>query len=201
MGQRSKSLAAGEAKLHDIHTPLPRKHWHDRARGLCQVWRSVVAQQVGVLPCGGCQCEGDASGEQELWGAFPALQASLGGKSSRGAQAPREAKGPEHREAEAGAGGALGTGPWRDGTPDPTGNRAGLPGASQKSFPHAASVPRRKISPALSCFVTERPPPHLLYSAVRGQDAPPLPPGPGGSQTAGDGAEAAAGFIFPSDPV
>lgn len=53
-------LAAGEAKFCDVHMPLPREHWHGCARGLSsQVWRSVARQQVAVLPCKGCQCEGD----------------------------------------------------------------------------------------------------------------------------------------------
>lgn len=64
MSQRSP-LAAGEAKLHDIHMPLPRKHWH----GLCQ--RSVSGVKSCGATGGGCQSEGGASEEQELGGAFP----------------------------------------------------------------------------------------------------------------------------------
>lgn len=177
-------LAAGEAKLHDGHMPLPKEHWHGCTRGLSQMWRNVMGQQVGVLPCAGCQREGDASEEQELWGVFPALQASLSGKPSRGAQAPSTVG--LRQKLEGGSGQRAVEGQH----PRPHGEKGMLPSASQKSFPHAASdkclslpLPRRQISPALCPRVTERPPLHLLYSAVRDWDAPPLPPGPGSSRT------------------
>lgn len=91
--------------------------------------------------------------------------------------------------------------------------RGGTASRTPRGTGQVCPVHHRKASPVLPRCPAEKfplpclasspkgPPPHLLYSAVRGRDAPPLPPGPGGSQTAGDGAEAAAGFIFPSDPV
>lgn len=92
--------------------------------------------------------------------------------------------------------------------------RGGTAPRTPRGTGQVCPVHHRKASPMLPRCLAEKfplpclasspkgPPPHLLYSAVRGRDAPPLlPPGPGGSQTAGDGAEAAAGFIFPSDPV
>lgn len=51
-------VAAGEAKLSDTHMPLPREHWHGRARGLSQVWGGVVCQQLGVLPLWGLPVRG-----------------------------------------------------------------------------------------------------------------------------------------------
>lgn len=72
----------------------------------------------------------------------------------------------------------------------------GLPGASKKSFPLHCLGASQKNFPCLASMHHQRPP-HpqcLLYSAARGHPALETP-------DTEDWAEAAAGFIFPLDPV
>lgn len=101
------------------------------------------------------------------------LQANLGGKSSRGAWASRETKDSEHCRAEAGAGGMhWARGLWRVGTPDPTGERAGLPGVSQKKLPPYHLGALQKNFPCLVSYVSPKPsptPPLLCSPGVMGQ--------------------------------
>lgn len=53
----SVGLAVREAKLCDIHMPLPWQCQWGHAGGLSCVWGSVMGQQAGILPCRLCECK------------------------------------------------------------------------------------------------------------------------------------------------
>lgn len=54
----SLGLAVGEAKVYDVHVPLPGERWWGCAGGPSWGQGSVTGLLASILPCRDCQCKG-----------------------------------------------------------------------------------------------------------------------------------------------